>query len=69
MVDQINSSKQQKQHSIFTFQCLFHFLLRRDVVTKVLLTERDWNLAKIEIVEEKKIYNFRLGRKLIWGLD
>ena len=28
-----------------------------------------WNLAKIEVVEEEKIYNFGFGRKLIWSLD
>ena len=28
-----------------------------------------WNLAKIEVVEEEKIYNFGFGQKLIWGLD
>jgi len=28
-----------------------------------------WNLAKIKVVEQKKSYNFRFGRKLIWGSD
>ena len=27
------------------------------------------NLIKIEVVEDKMIYNFAFGRKLIWGLD
>ena len=28
-----------------------------------------WNLAKIEVVEEDKVYNFDFGRKLIWDSD
>ena len=27
------------------------------------------NLAKIKVVEEKMIYNFRFGQKLIWSSD
>jgi len=28
-----------------------------------------WNLARIEVVEEGKIYNFDIGQNLIWVLD
>ena len=28
-----------------------------------------WNLAKIEVVEDEKIYNFDIGQKLIWNSD